>query len=630
MKCAAALLLALVIPSHGRAESRKVDVALLDLQSNREMQGTGEIVSEMLRVELVKTGAYNVIDQKYAKKVMKKKSLSLSGVTDRDSIIKIGGGLDCRKLFVGQFTRLAGRYIVTIQCVDVETGRVDFADSIQVENEGELPGAARLLAAGMETGWYRYLWWGAPRYVTDKAGRYLVTEAYRETEKAASNVRIKAKSASDHEESAILYEGAAELAPDSGRKVEATFMNRMMAARTAELEGKRDQAIELYSEAEKIAPTIEDQKAVKTNLVFVKESLDKLVSGAPTVPMAVITTVAGTGRRGYAGDKGPAVEADLNGCRGITVDQAGNLFISDSYNSCIRKVSAGTGIITTIAGTGIEGYGGDGQAATDAQIDFPTGGAVDRAGNLYFADSNNNRIRKVDRETGVITTIAGTGVAGYGGDGEPGINAALDKPLDVFVDRQGNIFIADYGNNRIRRISAKTGIIVTIAGSGAKGYSGDGGPAGKARLSGPCDVAVGTDGTLYFADTGNNCIRKVVKEGVISPEMVIKTVAGTGNPGNSGDGGKATSAKLHATAGLAVDEDGNLYFADTSNHIVRKVSALSGRITSLAGTGYGGFSGDGGPARSAQICSPCDIAVSREGDLFIADTTNDRIRKVTQ
>jgi len=375
---------------------------------------------------------------------------------------------------------------------------------------------------------------------------------------------------------------------------------------------------------------MEDQKAVKANLVFVKKALDNLAGNAPFVPMTIISTVAGSGRRGYAGDNGPATQAALNGCRGVAVDQEGNLYISDSFNSCIRKVSAGTGIITTIAGTGIEGYSGDGGPANDAQIDFPTGGAVDKEGNLYFADSNNNRIRKVAAGTGLITTVAGTGKAGYGGDGGPGRQAIFDKPLDVDVDPQGDIYIADFGNNRIRKLSSSTGVIATIAGTGARGYSGDGGPALQALLNGPCDVAVDANGAVYFADTGNNCIRKVVKEGYLSSVKIIKTVAGTGNPGNSGDGGQATEAKLHATAGLAVDQAANLYFADTSNHLIRKVSAVTGRITSLVGTGYGGFSGDGGPARGAQICSPCDVIISGEGILYIADTTNDRIRKVLQ
>ena len=216
--------------------------------------------------------------------------------------------------------------------------------------------------------------------------------------------------------------------------------------------------------------------------------------------------------------------------------------------------------------------------------------AVDASGNLYIADTGNNRIRKVSA-TGIITTVAGNGSAGYSGDGGPATSAQLDGPEGVAVDGSGNLYIADTCNNRIRKVSA-TGIITTVAGNGSAGYSGDGGPATSAQLSLPAGVAVDGSGNLYIADSGNNRIRKVSATGIIT------TVAGNGSPGYSGDGGPATSAQLNQPAGVAVDASGNLYIADSSNNRIRKVSA-TGIITTVAGNGFDGYSGDGGPATSA-------------------------------
>jgi sugar lactone lactonase YvrE len=252
--------------------------------------------------------------------------------------------------------------------------------------------------------------------------------------------------------------------------------------------------------------------------------------------------------------------------------------------------------------------------------------AVDAAGNLLIADTGNNRIRRVDGATGVITTVAGTGPTGseagsFSGDGGPAVNANLRFPSSVAVDASGNLYIADGGNHRIRRVDSVTGIITTAAGSGSFGFSGDGGPATDAQLA-PSDIAVDASGNLFIADANNNRIRRV--DGATG---VITTVAGTGTAGHSGDGGPATSASLFSPRGVAVDAAGNLFFAVASNRI-RRVDAATGIITTVAGSGASGFSGDGGPAISASLFGPAGVAVDAAGNLFIADFRNNRIRRV--
>ncbi len=324
----------------------------------------------------------------------------------------------------------------------------------------------------------------------------------------------------------------------------------------------------------------------------------------------VISTVAGDGTPGDSGDGGPAVQARLNFPRGVAVDGAGNLYIADRGNESIRKIDA-AGIITTVVGIVTPGYGGDGGPAVQAQLNVPKDVTVDEAGNLYIADTNNNRIRKVDT-AGNISTVAGGGSSF--GDGGAAVRAQLLLPESVAVDGAGNIYIADTSNHRIRKVNT-AGNISTFAG----GAVGDGGAAVQARLNHPTGVAVDGAGNLYIADTSNHRIRKVDTAGVMA------TVAGNGTPGDGGDGGAAAQAQLNNPTDVAVDGAGNLYIADWRNNRIRKVDA-AGNIATVAG---GGSSfGDGGAAVRAQLDGPSGVAVDGAGNLYIADWWNNRIRKV--
>ena len=317
--------------------------------------------------------------------------------------------------------------------------------------------------------------------------------------------------------------------------------------------------------------------------------------------------------------------------------------------SSSRVAGQALGTITTVAGTGDFSFSGDGGSATNAQLDTPYGVAVDAIGNLFIADTDNHRIRMVAAGTGIISTVAGSGptgfdAGGFSGDGGPATSARLNRPTGVAVDPSGNLLIADSRNNRIRKVALATGIITTIAGSGPTsldpsdplgGFSGDGASATSAQLNAPLDVAVDGSGNLFIADKENSRIRRVdFATGIIS------TVAGSGVPGFTGDGGPATSAQFNTATAVAVDRSGNLFISDTVNHRIRKVVLATGTITTVAGLGamvfgtgriplFGGFSGDGGPATSAHLDSPAAVAVDPNGNLFIADRANNRIRRIT-
>ena len=333
-------------------------------------------------------------------------------------------------------------------------------------------------------------------------------------------------------------------------------------------------------------------------------------------------TLAGTfGSPGYAGDTGYANAALLNFPTAVALDASGNVYIADSANNVIREVTVSNGAIITLVGNGTPGFGGDGGPATAATLDDPAGLAVDSAGNVYIADCFNERIREyLYFSGGTVSTLAGNGTPAYSGDNGPAANSQLFSPEGLAVDSAGNLYIADSQNYRVRKISAK-GVITTVAGNGTPGYSGDNGPATSAQLRAVYSVAVDSAGNLYIADTDNNVIRKVT-----ASNGVITTVVGTGGKsGYTGDNGPAASARLYGPTSVAVDSAGNLYIADLFNNAIRKVSG--GVITTIAGGG-GGLTG-GGPVNGILVNSAQGVAVDAYGNVYIADTDNQRILELT-
>jgi uncharacterized protein (TIGR03437 family) len=401
--------------------------------------------------------------------------------------------------------------------------------------------------------------------------------------------------------------------------------------------------------------------------------------------LGTLIRIAGTGRRGYSGDGGSAVNAQMAAPNGIAVDAGGNTYVAEEANHVIRKISA-AGLISTYAGTGAPGFSGDGGQAINAQLNAPNGLALDSAGNLYIADKNNNRIRVVAPD-GHISSFAGNGFPGYSGDGGAARDSALNSPEGVALDISGRVFIADTQNDRVR-VVAPDGTIATFAGIGNGNVLGDGGPAVSAGLILPAAVAVDRAGNVYITDLGHSRIRVVSPAGAITtavgsdkgaplapnenavsvrlngptgvavdangniyftegsigsgtnlahgdyrvwkvtPDSILTAFAGNGIASYSGDGGASTNAQLRGPTALALDTAGNLYIADTQNHRVRKVTP-AGIITTIAGTGTAGFSGDGGPAANAQLNAPQGVAVDSAGFVVISDTGNSRIRKIS-
>ena len=332
----------------------------------------------------------------------------------------------------------------------------------------------------------------------------------------------------------------------------------------------------------------------------------------------IITTVVGNGTHGYSGDGGPAMAAEIYAPNGVCFDAFGNLYIADSGNNLIRKVST-SGIITTFAGNGTHVFSGDGGQATAAGIYGPTGVACDAAGNLYIADSYNFRVRKVTT-SGIITTFAGNGTNAFSGDGGQATDAGIFGPGGITFDATGNLYIADYDNSYIRKVTT-AGIITTYAGNGTSGYSGDGGQATDAQIDGQYGITCDATGNLYIAEFDNAYIRKVSTSGIIT------TVAGNGIASYSGDGGQATAAGIYYPTFITCDISGNLYISDYGNARIRKVTT-SGIITTVAGDSTAGYSGDGGQAIAAEIYNPGGLTFDAVGNLYIADNGNNVIRMV--
>jgi len=336
-----------------------------------------------------------------------------------------------------------------------------------------------------------------------------------------------------------------------------------------------------------------------------------------TLQAQVIGTLAGDGIAGYTGDGGVVMRSEFDLPVGLAIDKVGNVYIADQVNNRVRKITL-TGVISTVAGSGEKGYAGDNGPATAAQLSLPAGVAIDNIGNLYIADGGNYRIRKVDAN-GIIVTIAGKSTGRYNGDNWPATDAAIGFATGVALDGPGNIYITDVEHQRIRKISPD-GIITRYAGSMHAGYSGDSGTAVKAELNIPWGITANKEGEVIIADEANNRIRKISASGVIT------TIAGTGAPGYTGDGGMAIHATLDSPTQVIFDTAGNLFIADGANNCIRKVDA-NGIITTFAGTGKSGYTGDGGPATEAMLSDPAGMAWFGN-TLYFSDRKNNRVRYI--
>ncbi len=334
-----------------------------------------------------------------------------------------------------------------------------------------------------------------------------------------------------------------------------------------------------------------------------------------------ITTFAGTGEPGYSGDGGPASEALMREPFMCAFDGAGNLYVCESANHIVRKIEAATGVITTIAGVGESGYSGDGGPAVEATLYEPYSLAIDSDGSVYIVDRLNAVVRKVAPD-GIMTTVAGTGEQGYSGDGAPGHEARLREPNDCFLDGKGGLLIADIQDQRVRRLDIASGVITTFAGNGEKVRAGDGLPATDASILGARAVCMDAAGNTYIAEREGNGVRVVNSDGLMG------TIAGADAEfGYSGDGGPAIESKWAGPKGIRCDSLGNIIVTDTENHAIRRIDAATHVVTTVAGGRLGGH-GDGGPATAAGMDRPHGCEIATDGSIYIADSNNHRVRVV--
>ncbi len=344
----------------------------------------------------------------------------------------------------------------------------------------------------------------------------------------------------------------------------------------------------------------------------------------------IITTIGGNGDYVFGADihdGGLATNAQIGLPAGLCLDSKNNIVIANFGDARIRKIDAFTGIITTIGGSGGVGFSGDGGPATNAQFRALSSVYTDSSDNIYLADANNHRIRKIDKKTSIITTIAGSGVDGagagsYSGDGGMATDATLNAPSGICMDKFQNIYIADMDNHRVRKVDHVSGRISTLVGNGIHGYSGDNGPAINANIWSPAELSFDSSGNIFFTEYDNHIVRKVS-----ALTGIITTVAGTGSQGYSGDGGPATAAKMYKPFGLYIDKAQNIFVAEWGNGVIRRIDGITGIITTVVGNGTHGYSGDGGPATAAQLV-PDGLILDRHGRMLIADLNNNRIRMV--
>jgi streptogramin lyase len=334
---------------------------------------------------------------------------------------------------------------------------------------------------------------------------------------------------------------------------------------------------------------------------------------------AKITTLAGTGAKGLTGDNGPATSAELAGPTGLCRGPDGAIYVCDTDNHVIRKITA-DGTISRVAGTGKSGYSGDGGPAVQAELNDPYEVRFDKAGNIYFCERLNHAIRRIDGKTQTISTIAGTGKPGFSGDGGPASKATFKEPHSIQFGPDGSLYICDIGNNRIRRIDGATGIVTTFAGTGQKKPTPEGASIASAPLNGPRAIDFDPQGNLWVALREGNAVYKLdLKAGT------VHRAAGTGKKGNTGNGGPALQATLSGPKGLAVGPDGSVYLADTESHCIRRIDPKTGTIALVAGTRMKGDGPDGNPA-ACKLSRPHGIFVDADGTIYIGDTESNKIR----
>ena len=351
---------------------------------------------------------------------------------------------------------------------------------------------------------------------------------------------------------------------------------------------------------------------------FLAFAMAALLASAP-LRAATVTTIAGTGKAGYSGDGGPALSGLLNNPYGMTIGPDGALYFCEVDNHIVRRLDLKTHKLSSVAGSGKKGYSGDGGPALQATLSAPHEVRLDRAGNIYIAERDNHVIRRVDAKTHVITTLAGTGVAGFSGDGGPASKAQLRQPHSIAFDSSGRLYICDIGNHRIRRVDLKTGNIETFAGTGERQPTPDGASLDNAPLNGPRAMAFDRNGDMFLVLREGNAVYHIDMR-----RRIIHHLAGTGKQGYSGDGGPAREALLSGPKGISIAPDGSVFIADTESHTIRRIDTKKGTIETIAGTGQRGEGSDG-DARACALARPHGILVDPKGVIYIADSENHRI-----
>jgi DNA-binding beta-propeller fold protein YncE len=336
-----------------------------------------------------------------------------------------------------------------------------------------------------------------------------------------------------------------------------------------------------------------------------------------------IRTIGGNGSETFSGNGGPAIDAGIGGPFGLTVGPDGALYVCSISSHCIRRIDEKTGLISTVAGVGKQGYSGDGKPATEALCNEPYEVRFDSDGNTFFVEMQNHLVRRVDAKTRVISTVAGTGQPGFNGDGGPAIKAQFRQPHSIALDGAGGLYIADIGNHRVRRVDLKSGMIDTLAGTGDKGPTPDGAPLAGTPLNGPRAIDFDGRGQMYLALREGNAVYRADLRA-----QKLSHVAGTGMQGNSGDGNPAVAARLDGPKGIAVGPGGDIYLADTENHTIRVIRAATGKIETLVGDGKPGDGPDGIPQK-CRLNKPHGVYVDRTGNLYIGDSSNHKVRKLT-